>query len=292
MGLLHHTGWDHGLRRTVASSQAPATRHCLLRESRLSNEITKAFLLAAGLGMRLRPLTDTVPKCLVPIDGRPLLCIWLDICEQLGIQDALINTHHLPHAVRAWADQQKTRVRIKLYHEESLLGSAGTVAANRDFVGVDEDFYVFYADNLVHADLEALKGFHLRHSGVLTIGLFHAPKPESCGIATLDASGRILSFEEKPSRPASDLANAGIYVARRELFDCLPRQGFADFGRDVIPRLIGKVWGWPLDGYLIDVGSPESYRKALEEWPAIRRQPYPAAGDSVRSAWPAKVEVK
>lgn len=253
----------------------------------MRRSFAKAFLLAAGLGTRLRPLTNEVPKCLVPIHGKPLLSIWLDICEQLETEEVLINTHHLAEQVKAWARTQKAPVTINLVHEEVLLGSAGTVAANRDFVRDAQDFYVFYADNLVHANLNVLKAFHLRHNEALTIGLFRSPKPESCGIVTLDASGRVTSFEEKPAQPKSDLANAGIYVARQRLFDYLPRQGFADFGKDVMPKLVGHIRGCLLDGYLLDVGTPENYRKALEEWPAISREPragHPSADGEPKSA--------
>jgi mannose-1-phosphate guanylyltransferase len=243
----------------------------LLETISLRRHFAKAFLLAAGLGTRLRPLTDEVPKCLVPIHGKPLLGIWLDICERLGIEEVLINTHHLADQVRAWARAQKTRVTINLVHEEVLRGSAGTVAANQDFVRGEGDFFIFYADNLVHVPLNVLKSFHLRHTGVLTIGLFRTLKPESCGIVALDPSGRITSFEEKPAQPKSNLANAGIYIARQGVFDYLPREGFADFGKSVMPKLVGNMWGCLLEGYLLDVGTPENYRKALEEWPTVSR---------------------
>src|SRR5208337_5065186 len=105
-------------------------------------ETVKAFLLGAGLGTRLRPLTDQMPKCLVPINGKPLLEIWLNLCEQCGIQSVLINTHHLAPVVEAWAAAQTSSTKIKLSYEESLLGSAGTVAANRDFIGNSNDFYI------------------------------------------------------------------------------------------------------------------------------------------------------
>jgi mannose-1-phosphate guanylyltransferase len=229
--------------------------------------VSKAFLLAAGLGTRLRPLTDKIPKCLVPIHGVPLLSIWLGICRQLGIKDVLINTHRFAQEVQDWAQQQESTVRIHLFHEENLLGSAGTIAANRDFIGSDDDFFIFYADNLIGANLEPLKSFHLRHPGVLTIALFHATKPENCGIVSLDESGRITNFEEKPAHPKSDLANAGIYVARRGLFDLLPRWPVMDFGKDVIPGLAGHAWGYLLDGYMLDIGTPENYQRALVEWP-------------------------
>jgi mannose-1-phosphate guanylyltransferase len=233
---------------------------------RVSGSFAKSFLLAAGLGTRLRPLTDNIPKCLVPIQGTPLLNIWLATCEQLGIEHVLINTHRFAQEVRNWAQQQKSPVRIHLFHEENLLGSAGTIAANRDFIGGDDDFFIFYADNLVRANWEPLKSFHRRHTGVLTMALFHAPKPENCGIVSVDASGRITSFEEKPVHPKSDLANAGIYIARRGLFELLPHRPVMDFGKDVIPGLVGHAFGCLLDGYLRDVGTPENYQKAQEEW--------------------------
>jgi len=232
----------------------------------VSRTISKAFLLAAGLGTRLRPLTDKIPKCLVPIRGKPLLSIWLGICEQAGITDVLINTHHLAQEVRRWAQEQTGPVRIHLFHEENLLGSAGTIRANRDFVDGDEDFFIFYADNLVRANLKALTAFHFQHSGVLTMALFRAAQPQNCGIVSLDESGWITSFEEKPPRPKSDLANAGIYIARRRLLELIPGGHAVDFGKDVLPKLVGDAKGLLLDGYILDVGTPESYLRAQIDW--------------------------
>lgn len=229
-------------------------------------------MLAAGLGTRLRPFTEQVPKCLVPIHGKPLLSIWIESCEKLGVRELLINTHHLADQVRAWSQKQNSRIGINLVHEDALRGSAGTVAANRDFVRNSGNFYVFYADNLVSADLTALKSAHTEHDGVLTLGLFRSARPQNCGIVSLDESGRVTSFEEKPSRPRSNLANAGIFIARQALFDYLPSQGFADFGKDVMPKLAGAMRGLVLDGYILDIGTPESYQQALKEWPAVARK--------------------
>jgi mannose-1-phosphate guanylyltransferase len=113
----------------------------------------KAFLLAAGRGERLRPLTDKIPKCLVPIGGRPMLSIWLDLLEYHDITDVLINVHHLPQVVLEFVKQYRGPVNIRTFHEEKLLGSAGTIRENRDFVEGEESFWVFYADNLTSADL-------------------------------------------------------------------------------------------------------------------------------------------
>ncbi len=237
----------------------------------MSNQIDKAFLLAAGLGTRLKPLTDRIPKCLVTVSGKPLLSIWLEICESLAVKEVLINTHHRADQVRTWARTQDSPVGVTLVHEETLRGSAGTVMANRDFVRGSQDFYVFYADNLVHANLHALALAHSQHRGVVTLGLFRTTSPRECGIVALDDSGRVTSFEEKPVTPKSDLANAGIFVAGQEIFDFLTPGRFADFGKDILPNLVGKMWGVSLDGYIRDVGTHDSYQRALEEWPVISR---------------------
>jgi mannose-1-phosphate guanylyltransferase len=230
----------------------------------------KAFLLAAGLGTRLRPLTNTIPKCLVPVQGKPLLNHWLETCRQLGIKEVLINTHYMAEAVREWSENQKSGIKIFLSHEEVLRGSAGTVAANRGFVNDEDHFWIFYADNLVAADLKALYSFHARHSGALTLGLFRSPSPKDCGIVTLANSGLITCFEEKPLHPKSDFANAGIYIARRQIFDFLPSNTPSDFGKDIFPALIGKMWGMVLDGEILDVGTPANYEKARRAWPPER----------------------
>lgn len=239
-------------------------------EQRSSRRISKAFLLAGGLGTRLKPLTDRVPKCLVPVNGQPMLSIWLGICEQLGIRDVLINTHHLAGQVEAWAARQtQSPIQIRLVYEAELLGSAGTVAANMDFVRDGDDFFVFYADNLVRTDFEALRIFHQSHDSPLTVALFHSSRPWNCGVASLDEDNRITGFEEKPAQPKSNLANAGVYVGRRELCRFLPARGFADFATDVFPQLIGKMRGFVMSGHVLDVGTPKNYEEALREWPLI-----------------------
>lgn len=247
----------------------------------MPGDISKAFLLAAGQGTRLRPLTDHTPKCLVPIDGQPLLSIWLDFCERLGVQEVLINTHHLAGQLSDWAAKQKSALKIRLFHEEVLLGSAGTLAANRAFVGDDSNFYVFYADNLVRTDLSRLRSTHRENSGVVTMGLFETPRPQDCGIVTLDDDGRIISFEEKPVHPRSNLAFAGLLIASTSLFDWLPQPTYpdrsngtsraADLGKEILPKLVGKMWGARLEGYLLDIGTPENYARALREWVMVSR---------------------
>jgi mannose-1-phosphate guanylyltransferase len=227
----------------------------------------KAFLLAAGLGTRLRPLTDTVPKCLVPIAGQPLLSYWMALLARHGFDDVRINVHHLPEPVRAFA-RACAHPRLTVFEEPVLLGSAGTIRANREWAADGEPFLVAYADNLTNVDLSALMAVHRRHRPLLTMGLFRADEPTRCGIAELDgdeSDGVIVGFEEKPRSPRSNLANAGLYVTDARIIDRIPDAAVADFGHDVLPAIAGSMRGHLLRGRLIDVGTRASYEQAQRE---------------------------
>ena len=228
----------------------------------------KAFLLAAGLGTRLRPITDTVPKCLVPICDKPLLQWWMELFREHGIEEVLINTHYLPNPVRTFIDNNNKTFPVKLIesYENKLIGSGGTVRENKAFVNDEERFLIVYADNLTNINLSELISFHDSHNGILTMALFRTNKPKECGIAALDEERKIVEFVEKPIEPSSNLANAGIYVCNRSIFNYLSNVGFLDFGKDVLPQLIDDMYGWETSDYLIDIGTMENYEKARKEW--------------------------
>lgn len=231
----------------------------------------KAFLLAAGYGTRLRPITNSIPKCLVPIHGQPLLGWWFQLLQKHSVTEVLVNTHHLPDPVRAYIkkfNQHKTGLVVYETYEPELLGSGGTIRANKNFVNGEDSFLICYADNLTDVDLTAFQTFHHVHGGLLSMALFHTNLPKQCGIAELDEAGRIIAFEEKPECPKSNLANAGMYIADCRIFNYLNSdKPLLDFGKDVLPNLVGDMYGWHTDGYLIDIGTMENYRRANEEWP-------------------------
>ncbi len=229
----------------------------------------KAFLLAAGLGTRLRPLTDTVPKCLVTIKERPLLSWWLELLDEHGIDEVIINTHYLAQPVSQYIAAHNgsgKKPKAIEFYEPVLLGSAGTVMANREFVKEEDCFLICYADNLTDIDLTAIIETHKKNDAKLTMALFRTPKPEQCGIAHMDSKGKIIKFTEKPEKPESNLANGGIYVADTEILDAIPDTGFSDFGKDVLPKLVGDMYGWETQSFILDIGTPENYENAQKEW--------------------------
>jgi len=229
----------------------------------------KAFLLAAGVGSRLRPITDKIPKCLVPINGHPLLYYWLKLFEQHGVDEVLINLHHLPDLVFQFLEENEFDLIVHTVFEQELLGSAGTIRNNFDFVCKEQDFLICYADNLTNINLTKMKDFHESTQPILTLGLFYTNNPTKCGIAEIAEDQTIIGFVEKPAQPKSNLAGAGIYIANHEIWHYLPDRQPADFGYDVLPQLVGRMKGYFIKEYFIDIGTIENYEKACRAFPKI-----------------------
>lgn len=229
----------------------------------------KALLLAAGLGTRLRPLTDTVPKCLVPVLGRPLLDYWLDLLFEAGIERALINCHWHANAVVAHIAASRWRSRVDLVHEPELLGTGGTVVANKAYFA-GETCLVAHADNLTDFDVEGMIAAHLarpRHCA-MTMLAFRTDAPRSCGILQLDRENVVQAFHEKVQNPPGNLANAAVYLFEREVIEAAVRVGrpFVDLSVDVIPGFVGRILAVETHGYHRDIGTPESLRLANQEF--------------------------
>jgi mannose-1-phosphate guanylyltransferase len=241
----------------------------LIQFSVIYSYLMKAFLLAAGNGTRLRPLTDSVPKCLLPIRGVPLLEIWLNNCKAAGITDVLVNAHAHAEAIRQFAAQQTTEVRIRIAEEPELLGSAGTVGANREFVSGEEPFFILYADVLTNIDLRRMLEFHQQKHLPATLAIYQVPDPTHCGIVTMDGNSIIQEFIEKPSQPVSNWAFAGVMIADSELFNFLPDRRPADLGFDVLPKMIGKMAAYRISEYLLDIGTIGNYENAQQSWPGL-----------------------
>ncbi len=234
----------------------------------------KAFLLAAGEGTRLKPLTDGTPKCLLPLGSRPLLEWWLRILEKIGVAEVLVNTHHLADRVESFVRARRGAVVVRTAYEPRLLGSAGTLAFQRGFVKEERSFWIFYADTVIAAELSPLADLHEQRGACLTAGLFKSPDPASGGVVEIDAENRIVSFEEKPARPRSELVAAGAYVAGQDIFKVLPASFDPaakplDIGKDMLPKLLSCARAMLLDGPVVDIGTPQNYARARREWDRI-----------------------
>jgi mannose-1-phosphate guanylyltransferase len=231
----------------------------------------KAFLLAGGLGTRLRPLTDSTPKCLLPVQGIPMLQIWFNIFRQYDIEEVLINVHSHGDTVRRYIDEHKDSLRVRLFEETTLLGSAGTVLANREWVNKERSFWVFYADVLTTANLNLMLAFHGSRGQIATIGVYEVADPSRCGIVQVNERGVVFDFEEKPEAPIGNLAFSGLMLATPALLNFIPDQCPVDLGFHVLPQIVGRMAAYRIPEFIIDIGTVETYRAAQERWPGRSR---------------------
>ena len=229
----------------------------------------KAMILAAGEGTRLRPLTLEIPKVLLSVGEIPLIEYTLTWLNSHGIQEVVINLHHLGNKVKSFlGDGSRLGMKISYSPEKRLLGTSGGLKHMEQFF--DDTFVVVYGDILTDFDLSAMIEFHKQMEAIATLAIFEAPNPQEVGVVELNPKGRILSLVEKPQSSIYHppvLGSGGIYVLEKEVLSYIPDRGFSDFACDVFPKLIKlglPIYGFKLkpEDYFIDIGTLDKYQKA------------------------------
>ncbi|MFH1026455.1 MAG: nucleotidyltransferase family protein [Pseudomonadota bacterium] len=234
----------------------------------------KAMILAAGKGTRMNSLTETAPKPMLLVAGKPVLAHIIEWLWRHGIHQVAINLHYHPEVIREYFDDgSRWGVEIIYSEEPELLGTAGGVKKMEAFFG--DPFLVVYGDVLTDLDLGALLDFHQFHCGSphATLTLDKREDSAQCGVAEIDRNGRIQDFIEKPppGGSRSPWVNSGIMILDRTLLETIPAGRFCDFGRDVFPGWLRSglaLYGWkmPEGSYLIDMGTPDKLAQANHDW--------------------------
>ena len=226
----------------------------------------KAILLAGGYGTRLKPITNHVPKCLVPVAGKPLLSYWLENLKMAGINSFLINTHYLKDQVEAFVQNSEFKKSVRLVYESELLGTAGTLIENLHYFE-GEDGLLIHADNFCTENFsEFIKAHNSRPDGcIVTMLIFRTKDSRSCGIVELDERKVVTGFYEKVENPPGDLANGAIYLLSPEFYKILKEcyLGASDFSKDIVPKLMGKIFTYETKGFFADIGTVENYQRVL-----------------------------
>jgi len=226
----------------------------------------KAILLAAGFGTRLKPLTNTIPKCLVPIKGIPLLKIWIDNLLNIGIDEILINTHYLSEQVVNFIEENGYNKICEVIYEPVLLGTAGTLIANLDFLK-DDDCLLIHADNYCLANLNEFIQSHLNRPRkcLFTMLTFNTGKPKECGIVSLNSEGVVVKFQEKEEEPNGIKANGAVYILSKDFIKDLKSNhvNASDFSTEIIPHFMGKIYVYHTNEIFEDIGSLEKYKKYI-----------------------------
>ncbi len=233
----------------------------------------KALLLSAGFGTRLRPITNKIPKCLVEINKKPLLHIWLDKLEDLNFHSTLINTHYLSgkvyESIEAWGNKN---LRIYTTFEKNLLGTGGTLVKNLEFFR-DSQGLIIHADNLTSDKLDHLLNAHEnRPKGtLLTMLTFETSNPSECGIVEIDEKNIIKQFHEKVANPPGNLANGAVYAFSEDFIEYVfkMQKTIEDISNDLIPLLSNKIFTYKTTSNFLDIGSHANLKKANELWGKI-----------------------
>lgn len=222
----------------------------------------KAILLGAGRGTRLGPITDTVPKILVPLAGRPLLEHQVSYLARNGVTEVIVNVHHLADRVLELLERAELPVPVRVSRERRLLGTAGALAPLGGELA--ETFVCLYGDVVTDEPLERLLETHRRRGGIATLACYPSTEIEGKGVLALGRADRVTGFVEKPAGlTGSAFVNAGLYALEPGILELI--DGPSSFGVDVWPRAIAEgqpVFAHRVGGYVLDVGTPEALRRA------------------------------
>jgi len=229
----------------------------------------RALLLAAGLGTRLKPITNTLPKCLVPISGKPLLDYWFEQLKVAGIERFIVNTHYMADKVENHIARSPYSDLTDVIYEKELLNTGGTILANREFFD-NEAFMVVHSDNLSICDYSAFIESHKNRNkkAAITMMTFLTDNPHSCGIIELNSDGLVVKFHEKVKNPPSNIANGAVYIMEPEVIDTILSIGKqkVDISLEVIPKYLGRINTFMNDQLHRDIGTIDSYALAQIEY--------------------------
>lgn len=223
--------------------------------------MTKAVILAGGYGTRLRPLTFSMPKSMIPLVNKPIIEYIVDYLAGYGLTDIVITLNYLREQTIEYLSK-RADLTLSYPEEPSPLGTAGSVKN----AGITDTTLIIQGDNITDMDIRKVLAFHTAHGKLVTIALLPVPDPSLYGIAGIESNGRIKMFKEKPSPDEcfSNLANTGLYVIEPEVMDYIPEGTAFDFSKDLFPMLVPKseVYGCVVRGFWTDVGSQAGYMAA------------------------------
>jgi mannose-1-phosphate guanylyltransferase len=226
----------------------------------------QAIVLVGGEGTRLRPLTLTVPKPALTLVDRPFLAYMVEWLADHGVTEVVLACGFLPDVLReALGDGKRAGARIRYVAEPEPRGTAGAIRFAAEELGgdLDDRFLALNGDVLTDLDLTALLRAHEGHGARATLGLAPVEDSSVYGLVRTGEDGEVLEFTEKTGEEAPGEVNAGMYVLERSVLDLIPPGREVSIERDVFPRLVGEgLFGLRLDGYWMDIGTPERYLQA------------------------------
>ena len=226
----------------------------------------KAMILAAGLGLRLRPLTDLIPKSMVPISNKPLLEYLIDYLKQAGFEELVINLHHRPNIIKDYfKDGRAFGVRINYSIEKEILGTAGGIKAAESFLKGDL-FFVINSDIAFELDFADVIQFHKKNNALITMVAREDKDVEKYGVIGIDSSCRVKRFLDFCDTPQTGTLKktmfSGIALFDPGVLKEFPDKGYCDISKEIYPKLLTDdlpLFGYVTNKYWVDMGNPQKY---------------------------------
>jgi len=228
----------------------------------------KAFVMAAGAGTRLRPLTYEIPKPMVPVVNKPVLEHVLENLKVYGINEVVLNLHNFPELItRHFGDGSALGIKLEYSLEKKLLGTAGGVKRKENLF--DSTFVVMSGDGLTDINIAKALKYHKAKKALATMVLKPVDSKFEYGVTLTDKSGKIKKFIEKPrwSDVFANTVNTGIYIFEPEIFNYIPKNRPYDFGFQLWPDLLARkkrIYGYVMKEYWTDVGNIKEYRNGVK----------------------------
>lgn len=227
--------------------------------------ISTAFILCGGEGIRLKPLTDDIPKTLLPINGKPILEYNIELMKRNGIKKIILGTGHLGDQIKNYfGNGEHFDVDISYSHEEQPLGTGGALKLVSKII--NDTFIMCNGDELKDVDIRKMFDVHKQNNADITIALTSVNNPQLYGVALLEGD-RIIKFLEKPENPPTNMINSGLYILEPKIFSLIP-EGKVSIERDIFPKIAEnkKLFGFKFDGKWLPTDTPEKYHQAKKSW--------------------------
>lgn len=231
----------------------------------LDTLIRKAIILVGGEGTRLRPLTYSTTKAMMPVLNIPFIERVITYLSGHGVSDIVLAMGYRPDSIsRHFAGRDRGITNLLYSIEEQAMGTAGAVKNGERYIEPGETFFVLNGDIFTDLDLQAMQRFHREKNASVTIALTPVEDPSQYGVVERDDAGRVTHFTEKPAQGSisGNLINAGTYIMDTGIFEYIPEHRFCMFEKDVFPELIARsrhVYGYSSDAYWMDMGTPRKY---------------------------------
>ncbi|MBI2672925.1 nucleotidyltransferase family protein [Candidatus Woesearchaeota archaeon] len=230
----------------------------------------KAIILAGGKGERLKPITDYMPKSLVPVNNKPIVQYVIELFKDYGIKDLIIAIGYLKERIKNdLKDGKELGVNISYVEENEPLGTAGPLRLLKS--SLKETFYCSNGDELKDVNLEGMLSFHKEKKALITLALKRLDDVTGYGIVKVNPDKRVIEFIEKPEKAESNLISAGLYIIEPEVIEMIP-EGFCMFEKKIFPEIVklGRLYGYEFNGDFYTIDNFERYLKVLDKFSKVK----------------------